>query len=503
MDSLAIFLLTLLFTIIFGLIFSVGEIQKLKANWAERRCEPGVMFSGFLYKPNEDPRSSTGFAGDNFSFCMKSLVDSVMQKVMAPIFSSFKSLVVTTETAAAPLNNMRVGTGNIFRGFTSILDGFYGKFQQTGMQFMRISARIKMAFNRMMGIVLSSFYAGLSTFIASTNFIAFIIRVVIAIMLIMLAIFIILIFILFPFMPIIMSAISVIAIIVTVFTGIMVDNLSDIEDGFCFAGDTQVQMGDGSMKSINVIEVGDKLKGCYVEGILEFDGHDVQLFEYKGVHVSGEHLVRDLRRGWMKISDTRSPLAPKQAKIYSLITSNNRIPVIGRAGLNIEFADWEEFPEDSVIANTWHDLVQSALKVSYTDRKPAATQGASIRGDVLVKASTGDMISIKDIKIGDWIADRDNKYVRVIGKCQREDDSSDVFTTGIWILSNDKWKQYSGVGDNSEASTMMDRYHLITTSGTFMVSNSICVRDFTEVGIKNLKNMSSDVVNMLNCPPRP
>jgi hypothetical protein len=503
MDSLAIVLLTLFLAIIFGLIFSKGEVEKVKANWAERRCEPGVMFAGFLYKSNEDPRSSSEFAVDNFSFCMKSLVDSVMQKVMAPIFFSFKSLVATTEAAAKPLNNMRLGTGNIFRGFTSILDSFHGRFQQTGMQFMRISARIQMAFNRMLGIILSTFYAGLSSFIASTNFIAFIIRVVIIIMLIMLAIFIILIFILFPFMPIIMSAISVIAIIVTIFTGIMVDNLSDIEDGFCFAGDTQVQMADGSMKSINVIEVGDKLKGCCVEGMLEFDGHDVQLFEYKGVHVSGEHLVRDSRRGWMKISDTRSPLAPKQAKIYSLITSNNRIPVIGRAGLNIEFADWEEFSEDSVIANVWHELVQSALKISYADRLPPATEGASIREDVLVKASTGDMIPIKDIKIGDWIADRDNKYVRVIGKCQVQDDASDVFTTGTWILSNGKWKQYSGVVCNSEAWTMMKRYHLITTSGTFIVSNNTCVRDFTEVGIANLKNMSSDVVNMLNCPPRP
>ena len=260
MDGLAVFLLIVFFTIIFGLIFSKGEVEKIKASWAERRCEPGVLFSGFLYKPDNDQRSSTEFAMDNFGFCMKSMVQSVLQTIMAPIFFSFKSLVGNAEAAAGSVNNMRGGMGNIFSSFTSIINGFHSKFERAGMQFMRISAQLKMSFNRMFAIILSLFYAGLSSFIGGSNFIAFVIRVVITILIAILAIFIILIFILFPFMPIIMSVIAVIAVIATVFTSIIVAGLSEIEDGFCFAPETMIVMKDGSLKPINVLKVGDILK---------------------------------------------------------------------------------------------------------------------------------------------------------------------------------------------------------------------------------------------------
>jgi hypothetical protein len=513
MDGLAVVLLIVFFTIIFGLLFSIGEVEKVRSNWAEHRCKPGVMFSGFLYKPDNDTRSSSEFAMDNFSFCMKSLAQSVMQGIMAPIFNSFKSLVGNAESAAGSVNNMRFGMGNMFGGFTSIINGFHHKFQAAGMQFMRISNHLKMSFNRIFGIILSMFYAGLSSFIGSSNLIAFIIRVIITILLIILAVFIILIFVLFPFMPIIMSVMAVIAVIVTVFTSIVVGALSDIQDGFCFAPETMIIMRDGSMKPINVIKVGDILKGgIVVEGALEFDGTDVHLFDYKGVHVSGEHIVRDSRRGWVKISDLRLSLAYKQTRIYSLITSNNRIPVHGQDNSIIEFADWEEFPDDSSISHGWHELVQAALKIPVKDRRSPTASAASIDESVYVQLSNGDRVPINSVKIDDWIADKDNngtlKYVRVIGKCLRdvEETTTSQLSPGIWLWSNNKWIQEdSGIGD--EAKNNM-RYHLITTSGTFIVflsesaQSSICIRDFTEVGICELKKMSSDVVNMLNCPPR-
>ena len=515
MDILAVGVLVIFFTIILGLLLSRGNVEAVRANWSERRCEPGVMFAGFMYKPSDIPTSASQFAIDNFQFCMKSLAQSVINELMGPIFGLFKGTLDSAKSAGSSLNGIRTMMANIAGGFSGAMEGFMGVYNRAMMQTVRVSSQLKMAYNRMLGITLSSFYAGLSTLFAGLNMFSFIVKVIMIIMGILLAMIIILIFVLFPVMPIIMSVIAVLISVMAVFTGVIGSEINGMSNGFCFAGETLVEMNDGSIKQIQEVQLGDILKGnSVVKGTLKFSGKDVELFNYRGIKVSGEHLVYDEDAGrWVKVMDTKSQIVTSEDFIYSLVTSDNRIATINYDFHRIIFADWEEFSDDG-LSREWHRFVQEALRVPGKLRRGpggSAHLNANVRVK-LIKSVDGryggtGFCSISSIKIGDVIEDEDEagtkRLTKVIGFYETIEESNHLVSEGVWRYRSNYWHQGYVSGFKGLASPNAKRHHLITTTGTYCINLGssefeYLIRDFTEMGVSNLKKASSSVVGLLN-----
>ena len=101
----------------------------------------------------------------------------------------------------------------------------------------------------------------------------------------------------------------------------------------CFVKGTMIEMADGTEKEITTITVGELTKGGVVEAKLEF--MPTQIYNYKGVEVSGSHLVMENNQ-FIKVEDSkRSVLTDKIEPVYCFETSDNRIWVKG-----IEFGDY-------------------------------------------------------------------------------------------------------------------------------------------------------------------
>ena len=101
----------------------------------------------------------------------------------------------------------------------------------------------------------------------------------------------------------------------------------------CFVKGTMIEMADGTEKEITTITVGELTKGGVVEAKLEF--MPTQIYNYKGVEVSGSHLVMENNQ-FIKVEDSkRSILTDKLEPVYCFETSDNRIWVKG-----IEFGDY-------------------------------------------------------------------------------------------------------------------------------------------------------------------
>lgn len=101
----------------------------------------------------------------------------------------------------------------------------------------------------------------------------------------------------------------------------------------CFVKGTMIEMADGTEKEITTITVGEQTKGGVVEAKLEF--MPTQIYNYKGVEVSGSHLVMENNQ-FVKVEDSkRSVLTDKIEPVYCFETSDNRIWVKG-----IEFGDY-------------------------------------------------------------------------------------------------------------------------------------------------------------------
>ena len=63
---------------IFAVLLGLSNIEEVKKNWNARRCDIDILFTAQLYKPTDDIRTGGEFAAENFNFCVRSIIVSVI-----------------------------------------------------------------------------------------------------------------------------------------------------------------------------------------------------------------------------------------------------------------------------------------------------------------------------------------------------------------------------------------------------------------------------------------
>jgi len=113
----------------------------------------------------------------------------------------------------------------------------------------------------------------------------------------------------------------------------------------CFLPDTLIRMADGSEKKIIDIDIKDNLE---VGGLVFATGKFLinNLFDYKGIKVSGEHLVNESGK-WLKVKQSQfaKSLGNDEHIVYTLGSQNRRILIN-----NILFTDYFDFEEQKTLA---------------------------------------------------------------------------------------------------------------------------------------------------------
>jgi len=113
----------------------------------------------------------------------------------------------------------------------------------------------------------------------------------------------------------------------------------------CFLPDTLIRMADGLEKKIIDIDIKDNLE---VGGLVFATGKFLinNLFDYKGIKVSGEHLVNESGK-WLKVKQSQfaKSLGNDEHIVYTLGSQNRRILIN-----NILFTDYFDFEEQKTLA---------------------------------------------------------------------------------------------------------------------------------------------------------
>lgn len=113
----------------------------------------------------------------------------------------------------------------------------------------------------------------------------------------------------------------------------------------CFLPDTLITMADGSKKKIIDIELKDNIEiGGKVFATGKFLVNN--LFDYKGIKVSGDHLVNESGK-WLKVKNSKfaKSLGDDEHVVYTLGSENRRILIN-----NILFTDYFDFEEQKAVA---------------------------------------------------------------------------------------------------------------------------------------------------------
>jgi len=501
-----------------GYIISQLERSKVMKDWENRRCNLSVMIGSRFFKPDTDPRSPNEFSNENFEFCMKKFTDSFMNLFMPPITALLGKQADLTGGAMGALNQVREVVKRITNAFMSYVSSYLDKFKNGMFELRRIIAYLRLAMGRLMAVVTSTIYIGLSLFSGMLSSIQVVIRVVLIICAIMIAVIIILWFILLPIIPFILTTLTAVVALVVALSVVMSGSIaSDAESkksGFCFAEQTIVRIyRDSGIHDIPIrfTRIGDLLvsedgKEHRITAIMQMTSKDVNWYELDGIYVAGDHMVKN-GEDWIYVKDDPSAknvsslsVSSYSPYVYCLNTETRIIPIKGKTR-ETYFRDWEELEEDDIHGHQeWRRRVFQLLNGSneVNEKDIIADQPIPLVGKGSLVWTPIGWRRISDLKVGDVIYDRMGKEQSILGVVRGEavgNNDGEKWTQGGWVCIQDKNIRWERRKDTIKVDEKIkaEGWNLITDTGEWVLldenGSGEIVCDFTEVGHVRIREL--------------
>ena len=499
MEAKYLFLI-LNFALLFGLVIVLGESTRkdVIAHWSQRRCDFDVLMTSFMYKPDNDKRSMSEFASDNFNFCVTSKSTNYLTTIFGNLFEVLKKQMGASDIMTQVFKVLRIQLNSIYEPFASMMTNFFAKFKQIGALASRIFQHLYMTMKNASGVATATIFLAISLQTAFMNSIKFVINVIMIVLYILIGFA----FIFFlPILPLLVIVLITVSGIETALPG----STGPLGSIFCFRKETNVIMKDGSLKKINTLKPGDILHdGILVQAVVEVPSE--ALYNLDGILVSGYHCLyhgddviyvkEHPRAVKLSSSDPRNEPEP----LWTLITDRRQIPVMGLNG-PLQFLDWDEIPDSREAEVAWDQVVDEILNGKRHNKSMVPTSAPCLDPFLKVFVNQGGWRTLNEVKVGDWIHDRFG-WTKVTGICERIvytaiGKQDNRITDGVWFLHNDMWRHPRGKVEN----VTWKGLQLITESGSFLLKmnngNEYIVRDFTEVGSEQIVESHARVETLL------
>jgi len=501
-------MMTLGLTIGLSIAYIQPRRKEIMGNWGKYRSDPFMMFGAPFFKPDDDPRSATQFAEDNFKDVMSSLADRVFGVFLQPVFELFSIFTSSLNSIMTNLFAFRGLMKHMFAAFLRIFEPFMARFRTVAHQLRKTFLHLKDAIGRVAATATAAIFAGISTLRTMLNVFELMKTVVVAIIITLVVLTIFFWYVLWPVVPLIIAAI---AIIISSGGGAA---LGSAAGAFCFGPDTQIQLQNGTIMPIHSIPLGAVLKdGGVVEATMKFQTAPHPFYTYKGVVVSGSHIVYEPTPGFVKDSVHATPSSPPSV-YYCLQTSTRRISVQSSSGDTIEFADWEELEEeDEASLSEWYTTVEKILNgivLSTSYPKPMLMSDPVLSPSTLIQTPMG-LRAIGTLQPGDKILNANAAPIYVLGVVQMDPSRvAGYHTMGKGQLSCACWVRPPGYTHwrplhtfsrmfpfSTETRSSDPWISLFTEDGTFLLGGGWGVRDFTEVGPDHIQETHPETLRIL------
>lgn len=458
--------------------------KEISENWSKYHADPLYMFSAFLFKPDDDPRSRFKFAADNFVNVINDVLMRTFQVFLQPVFGIFKLFSDSLTQSLSGLFNIRSLLGNMWNRFNSMTDIFQRRFNGTIHQLRMTFTKLFSAMEKTFGVAVSSVYGGLSVIYTMTSFMDFMIKLSITILAILMVMMVWFFYVLWPLIPLIAIATAFVA------------EAGYATGTFCFRGETLLRTRSGATRRIDEVRLGTVLEGDgIVTGVFEFDTPAYDLYVIDGIAVSGTHIV--YRPDGTPVHVENHPGASRfegdAGKVYCLLTTNHRIPVQGDSGVT-QFADWEELEEMDDLKR-WNNQVFETLNPGVPYRR--STPKALLSEAVLTRESRIEtpegVLPIELIRPGSFVLDAEGLPTRVTGVVVVAPSEVEgvvpvghgaQVSVGAWLHVDGIWQQ--PVAPRAVTALREPLYSLFTEAGTFRIAGGVAMRDFTDVGATDL-----------------
>ena len=494
LDVWTVIIVCLIFFSLSSYFYILNNIEPIKADWENQRCNPAVMpFAGFINKGANE--SNLEFTGKNFTGCVQSILTSVIAYAFQPIYYIVKTLTGSLSELVTAMNSMRAMFDKIRTSIKDFSTETMGRTLNITMPIVQFIIIIKDMGAKMVGTLTGSLFTLYGSYLTLQSLFAFILQLITTILYILAGtiagLIIANVFALgalsgaITLNTALMIAILIPTIMIQMFMSDVLklssESLPSVPS--CFSGDTLIELKmQLNKKTIEKIEVGDVLKGGeIVTAVMKFSSKGQAVYKVKGVKVTGEHRIFHDTLGWIKVKNHPDSVLItdfEEPFVYCLGTNKKTFKI----GEQL-YSDWDDIDE-----RVFRNLKKFCSEIySYKDIHTYLDNG--IMGSSLVKLNTGENIPIVDVKIDDVLAND----VKVLGVIKI--DASDVRGVYDYKYTN-KNKTISGFNVNVclgkieietngigiETNEIEDHrekhlYQLLTDKGYFIV-NDITIRDY-------------------------
>jgi len=478
-------ILTILVFLVYAYCAIMVNVQPIKDNWSNERCNPKVMpFAGFINKP--EGKSFSEFTQENFAYCLQNIQKTTSGNALQPLTyvtgllqSLYSKFVTDNQNIRELMNNVRKGMENVTKDVMERAINFVVPLQ-------KIVIGIKNMLGKIQGILTTSLFTSLGSYYALKSLLSSVIELIV-IILTTLSVLIASLWI----MPISWPAAAAnstifiaLAIPLTI-TALLLKQVMGIQSSTipqlkCFDENVDIELIDGSFSKIKLIEVGDRLHdGSIVTGKMIVDASNLDMYYIRGIIVSGCHIVK-CGENWIPASEY--PMSKKLNKykkpcVYCLNTTNKTINIGG-----IIFSDWDEIYASSLEQKK--QFISKTFGISNADVKNSDIHKYLDGGfdkNTCVSLKNGTIKSIVDVELNDILENGEKVYALVeiagLGQTNYNLGNNSFFLgggkldffdknlgqTSTLLLSSD---YYFPKNNSSEK-----LYHLVTDKGTFKIGD--------------------------------
>jgi hypothetical protein len=529
--------LTIGLTIGVAVTLAASYRADIARNWEAKRCDPGVVPIAGIFKPDNDPRTATQFAKDNWDECRKEYVQAAIRVAAeAP-----KEMAAAEEAVVGVAKDVADKIGDVFVGIWRFCYEAYSTFvddmKGTAKLMHNFLINLHQVVDRLQAAALSIVYGLIALVVSVLNSVQVVLIAAIVIIGILIALQIILFFLLLPISGLIITVTAIVSVavvvIATAISAAMVAEMYTTEG--CFVTGTPVLLADGKARPIEQLLLGDILvDGARVQAIHRFVTTE-GMYDIDGIQVSGNHMVvvEDESSRERLVPVCEYPAAQEVAhrswffglagggarEIWCLTTSTRRIYCEGKSGAAHVFADWEEIPDSEIEtlrrweATVWRTLNPDApaadAPTSYMSSEAAIASDCFLRvvdwrGALVWRRAADIAVGTRivennggDVTVVTGIVDISPELIYSAVALPSGEHGSQVVSGGSWILAGLRAHpaQWDHPLDYRPVEVAGRKWrHLYTASGRLLLSGGWSVRDASEVGMKRLDELVEEII---------
>jgi hypothetical protein len=382
--------------------FALSQVDHIKKNWVEYRCNP-------MYMP------VAGMVGDdvmsNFTKCTMKGFHDYAGFVMDPVMAQFSLVNDTVSEIGGAMSSMRTMFSGVRGGFLGIIGSVFGKIHNLMAQTQYTVIRMRTILSRVVGVMYSLvyiFYGGMQTGASVVN-----------------------------------------------------GPVGGTMRFLCFDENTKIQTFEG-LKPMKDVKVGERLQSnlAVVTSVYHIDGSKIPIYSLHGVLVTGSHKV-NYKTKFISVKDHPNAKLQKTFSkgLVCFNTTSHRIKVGGH-----EFLDFVE-SDDTDFVHFKHRYIEMMYNGSGTSTKYNEMTGIvgdtpiELKTNVKIPANAikpGDVLRNGDIVKGVCIHKLNTSMYTVVDGV--------TMSPNTWVYKNGSVHKAGDIGDSCHSQDLYEVYQFITES---------------------------------------